>query len=706
MSATDQETPPLELLLRTDNRDLLTVAMWPYQGLADYWILRIIVQFRLYFSVTHLADAETVMARLGFPDPQSYADNPVALFHELTRKLEAANRLPRPTCCGPLTENVQWLGDELGLNEVERNVVTFIVLLGCDDVLADVLDLLGGIGPSRIERIIATTLGFPIEQVTKAMSVDCLLMSAGLVSVHDTDNYRVRHKISLNLGLQETLMRSFEDRSEILKAFFWRAPTPALEASDFEHIQREYHYLREYLTRAKADGTKGVNILIYGPAGTGKTMLARTMCREIGAQLLEVASESTDRKPLNRDDRFAAYQFTQCFLSKGPTAFVLFDEMEDLFPSEIFVKEKLYKSWFNRLLESNPIPAFWITNDVSRMDNAYLRRFDFVLELGIPGQAVRKKILRNYFGENAVSEPWLAHISQYNDLAPAHTERIARVAKVIAQDSATETEAVAECMLTALMRATGGAAIEARNSKQRALPYDLSLVNADHDLAAVIAGLARDGGGRICLFGPPGTGKTAFGHHLAAELARPIHNIPASKLLSKCVGDTEKNIARLFNQAQRDQAVILLDEADSFLQARTGAQHSWEVTLVNELLVQLEKFDGVLVASTNLLASVDSAAMRRFDFKIRFDDLNAIQRATLFMDSLRLLGFPAVDTVAPAVLTALARLTTLTPGDFAACLRRLRLLGDAASPEALLDALKVECRHKPGALAGPMGFMH
>ena len=93
----------------------------------------------------------------------------------------------------------------------------------------------------------------------------------------------------------------------------------------------------------------------------------------------------------------------------------------------------------------------------------------------------------------------------------------------------------------------------------------------------------------------------------------------ASDILSPYVGEAEMNIAKIFEQAKRDNAVLLLDEADSFLMDRKRANHSWEVTQVNELLTQMEVFEGIFVCSTNLMDNLDEASIRRFDLKIKID---------------------------------------------------------------------------------------
>ncbi|MFU8819458.1 MAG: ATP-binding protein [Desulfurivibrio sp.] len=207
--------------------------------------------------------------------------------------------------------------------------------------------------------------------------------------------------------------------------------------------------------------------------------------------------------------------------------------------------------------------------------------------------------------------------------------------------------------------------------------------------------------GRLCLYGPPGTGKTAFGQWLARQLDAPLHVRRASDLLGMYVGETEQNIARAFREAESDQALLLIDEADSFLQDCRRAMHSWEVSGVNEMLTQMEGYNGVFIASTNLLDSLDQASLRRFDLKIHFGYLRPAQAWPLFVSQCRALGLPRP----PAKLkSALAAITTLTPGDFAAVTRRHKFQ-PLAGPAGLLSALQRECRLKNEGGSKGIGFV-
>ncbi|RYE92799.1 MAG: AAA family ATPase [Myxococcales bacterium] len=244
----------------------------------------------------------------------------------------------------------------------------------------------------------------------------------------------------------------------------------------------------------------------------------------------------------------------------------------------------------------------------------------------------------------------------------------------------------------------------APSRRQQPLSYDLSLVRTDTPLEPLVAALERTPSGSMVLAGPPGTGKTAFAAYLARRLGRPLLVRRASELLGPYVGQTEANLAEAFRRAERDGAVLFLDEVDSFLQNREGADRQWEVTQVNELLTQMDTFDGVFVCATNRLDHLDPSSRRRFDVRVRFLYLDPEQRRALASRALgELTGEPPRELSARGV-AALDRLANLTPGDFAVVVRRSRLLGHLADEASLLAALESEARGKTDGSKPPVGF--
>jgi SpoVK/Ycf46/Vps4 family AAA+-type ATPase len=158
----------------------------------------------------------------------------------------------------------------------------------------------------------------------------------------------------------------------------------------------------------------------------------------------------------------------------------------------------------------------------------------------------------------------------------------------------------------------------------------------------------------------------------------------------------------MFAQAREQDAVLVLDEADSFLADRRDAQRSWEVTQVNELLTQMEAFDGIFICTTNLMERLDPASLRRFAFKVCFKPLLPEQRWKMFLQELQRLGGSAED--AEGYKSAVSGLEQLTPGDFAVAARQFELWGVPATAAGLLEPLRSECRLK-GAESRKIGFV-
>ena len=141
-------------------------------------------------------------------------------------------------------------------------------------------------------------------------------------------------------------------------------------------------------------------------------------------------------------------------------------------------------------------------------------------------------------------------------------------------------------------------------------------------------------GGISALFsGPPGTGKTMCAGVMARELDMELFRVDLSRVVSKWIGETEKNLARVFDEAERSNAIILFDEADSLFAKRTEVKSSvdrYANLEVNFLLQRMETFSGITVLTTNFEDTIDSAFKRRLTFRIRFEKPDADARAALW----------------------------------------------------------------------------
>ncbi len=145
---------------------------------------------------------------------------------------------------------------------------------------------------------------------------------------------------------------------------------------------------------------------------------------------------------------------------------------------------------------------------------------------------------------------------------------------------------------------------------------------------------------RIIFYGPPGTGKTLTAYSFSKSLKRQVLSFDCSKILSMYVGESEKNVRKIFDTyadlttQTKTEPILLLNEADQFLSSRSSGVSSSADQMHNQMqnifLEQIEKFEGILIATTNLLENIDVAFSRRFNYKIEFKKPNKNQRIALW----------------------------------------------------------------------------
>ena len=622
------------------------------------------------------------------------------LLRDLWRA-EEAEFASTPPPCFPLAATVRRLADYLAMSDIERDVLLFRLAMNKYRPLRYATEFMGRATPDKIAHLLSEALGYPEDAVIAALSPTGFLAESGIISLYASGD--LPESLHVMDSLITEIHFDYPDPLSYFRESLQRASAPSLSVDDFPHLRRDIEIVLQYVSSARAERRRGVNVLVYGEPGTGKTELVRSLAAKLGLVLFEVGTPETTVWSLDKSARFGAYRLSQSLLRGSSDAVVLFDEVEDVFRESdrgvaTGANGSMKKAWVNKMLETNPVPAFWVTNHIDVIDPAFLRRFDYVIKIHMPPRSVRVRVLDRYMDGMPVSSGWKIGMAEHERLAPAVVERAAKVGLAmgcVAPDGGLER--VIDRAIGNTLEAIG--LPRQAGSGSNLAGFRLEALNTDHNLESVRSGVIREQRGRICLFGPPGTGKTAFGHHVAELLDRPLHARRASEILSKWVGETERNLARIFREALDEGAVLLIDEADSFLRDRQGAQRSWEVTQVNELLTQMERFDGILVVSTNLIDDVDRAALRRFDLKIRFDYLRSDQAWALFVDTRVRLGIQdgAVSQ------SDLASVSCLAPGDFANVIRQAQFRPIRTSRD-LLQCLRQECEMKPGVGRRTIGF--
>ena len=689
-----------------------------YEPVIRRWILRLMAESGLVNRFVHRSGSfhdDDVLEFIGLAElaeEDLTRDELIEKIEQHWRKNEGNGDINLKD--GALEKNILKIQKTLNLTNIECEILYFVILLNGSSFLDDTADMAGDLNTEEAVNMLATVLDRRAASVRKALRRGGTLHNSGLIQV-DKVSHRLGNKFDLLNGLEDQLFTEQDSVLDMVNHLIVPGKQVSLTDKDFDHIASKRDRIRAYLDHVLQQRMEGVNILIHGEPGVGKTELVRTLIDGMSSvDLYELSTTDEDGDPMGGEERFKAYRLSQQLLASQKKAVVLFDEIEDVFPSDIFAtffgaKRKRsdgnQKGWINALLETNPVPAFWISNAIHQIDPAYLRRFDLVVEIPPMTHATRAEMLNKVLGDLSLSPSWIDRMAHHDHLHPGQIQRAHKVVSSILKDI--YEEGAIEKELETLIGETQVAMGNPRKpqySTSISTPYSLNYLNSDIDLKRVNEGLKNIESARICLYGRPGTGKSAYASELAKDLGRPLISRKGSDLLGMYVGQTEQQIASMFQQAEEENAILLLDEGDSFLRDRSAANQSWEVTQVNELLVQMEHFDGIFIVSTNLMEDLDAASLRRFDFKVKFDYMLPEQTWQMFKAVSRREGInKGLRTV--KIQSGVKQLANVTPGDFATVVRRSRVLGGIESVDDLLDQLVVECEAKPDFNKRRIGFV-
>jgi SpoVK/Ycf46/Vps4 family AAA+-type ATPase len=616
----------------------------------------------------------------------------------------------------PAFENGECLRRELGLSVIETDLLLFGVLAKGDRGFQEGLGAFGVLSSAeRVFETIAICLDLTAQAVAVAFDRGGILARLGLVRIDyeggglgELDDW-----INVLPGFSRWLAEPALDAAKLLSAYV-KAPTQAPRAlADFAHIAAAAAVLKPLIEGALRARAQGVNVLLHGATGTGKTALAQALAKDLGVRLLEVSVADNDGDALRRQGRVQALRLVGRLGAIGPGALVLFDEVEDYFfgrqgldaSGEAFAAIAPAKGYTADLMETSPVPTFWITNTIRGIDVAFLRRFDFVLEVPPPPPPVRARIAAEYLAPLGIDDEALrARIAAHDDLAPGLIAKAARAAELAQCSEHVARAAIFEATLDGHLAALGLPQLAAPSRPR--IPYATQYLNIPIDPERLIAGLRAAPQGRLLFHGASGSGKSALARHLAEALGLAFLAYRASDLLGPYVGQSEQAIGAMFRRARDQRALLVLDECDSFLGARAHARQHWEVTLVNEVLTQMEDYPGLFIATTNARDSLDTAALRRFDLKLEFRALAPEKAFALFAAVLAQEGCALSRFEHREWRERLALLSSLTPGDFRAALRGLSIRGARPFPGVLYAALKEECDLKePQRKLAQFGFV-
>ena len=583
-------------------------------------------------------------------------------------------------------------------------------------------------GGSRFERVrlMCMALGAPLAVGGKFLLKNSRLRTLGCLE----------NDLEFNSELEPFLTGLTEE--PLASKYFARHADPALPWAMYGKLTQGHGAMLKELIRHR-DADRGLNLLLYGVPGGGKTSFAVSLAAELGMDLYRI------RVPEDYDgeigsSRFAALQVCDRQVNRD-RSIILIDEADEMLAgsagsvADLLGEPPEYssrkKDTLNTVLDQVKTTCIWITNSLpERLTPSARRRFDYSIEFKPLSHQQRcqvwKNLLSQYHLEDIIDNAMVDQLARQFPVSAGGVDLALRNYARLRGDGSAPVSAAMDtlerlltphCQLlgidltAAASKATGTYALAGLNVRGPVSPQRLLAAVQKFRRNQEFSGFTADKAGQdiprltALLFGPPGTGKTQFVKFLGREVDCPVRTCMAGDLLSRYVGGTEQNIREAFRTASADRAILFIDEADGLFRSRALADRSWEVSQVNELLHAMENFGGVLVCATNLMETLDAATIRRFTFKLQFDYLDAAGKLAFYKRMLAELCKPPLDETGRR---RLANIADLAPGDFHTVRQAMFYLssgeGNDVTHAELLSALEQETEAKRQGRSGNFGF--
>ena len=467
-------------------------------------------------------------APLNLPDAVDDVMDLVRLLPALIREVGEVD-LPRSA----IERSIDTLSDRCEMTDAEKRLLFFGITMHENELLEGVLEhCFRKIHSGQLFKVLAHILDVGLIEIQAAFSSDSFLSRSGLLQLNPRPSLGFESNIYIGAGILETFEIANGNWDVLVSKTCIPAFKSSLNRDDFDHMPGIFELVLNYLEGSVCKRRRGVNILLHGIPGCGKTEFARAVAAASSLNAHELVSQRLDGHPLSFGERRCRYRQASEYLNSDQPCVLIVDEMDgmlEIAPPGRNGQQAMTKASANALLESNPVPTIWLTNNRGQFDQAQLRRFDLVVTFKRPSSQKIKKILENKLEGHELSDQWFSQVSQSEKLSPGLVNTLSLVAASVKKGSSQNPDM--ESMLNMAMQQRG-----VKIKRYKPSSYRIEYCNASMPVNTLTSTLTKNKYARCLLSGSTGTGKTSFARYMAEELSLEPRLVRPSDILDPFVG--------------------------------------------------------------------------------------------------------------------------------------------------------------------------
>lgn len=442
--------------------------------------------------------------------------------------------------------------------------------------------------------------------------------------------------------LREALASTNMSEDEIVSAIVGESMNAELDLDDFSYKGEELEFLKEFIGNAVEQNRKGINILLYGPPGSGKTALASALSKDLGMKMYAAGENQDDAvygSPASptSSKRLASLLQMQAMLKDSKKTVLLFDEIEDLLLKGTDSSKNAdteSKIQINRLLENNDVVTIWTGNDPEKFHEAVRQRFTMSLHMGYPPVQIRQKIWERQLEMQDVKlkPEETRELARKYQAPPRMIAKAARAAAISGKGIETigrSLESDARISFGSLNAIMDDMAVSPK--------FDLALMNGGEDLQDKVEGLIERGQEHrpfsLLVEGKPGTGVGSLLRYMGESMVMNVSEVSMAALMTPTPFSTPaQNIQMTFEKAATEGEFLVIHDVDMIVPdpANAGNTAQWSEGLVQHFN-KCAAGHGVPFAVTNTSdAKLPEVFTHRYTAKIELDSLKAEQSCKAF----------------------------------------------------------------------------